>query len=103
MSALATQKPFDERLIDIERKLVGLGWATVTRSGDCRTVHVTEPRVLKYAIASCIKNGTPSEFIDTVLNKTPSERHWHRIRAHLPESAFYLLEGKLDGFLSDEY
>jgi hypothetical protein len=106
---LATQKPFIDVLISIEIKLVSLQfvslqWATITRSRECRTVTVTEPRVLKWAIASCIKWGTSTEFMDGLLDKTPPERHWHAIREHLPESAFYVLDGKLDGFLlSDEY
>jgi hypothetical protein len=101
---LATQKPFGELLISIEEKLVALGWATRNREGDRFTVHVTEPRVLKWAIASCIRYGVSSEFMHTVLEKTPSEKHWYRIRTHLSESALYVLDGKLDGFLlSDEY
>ncbi|MBW4514186.1 MAG: hypothetical protein KME11_03165 [Timaviella obliquedivisa GSE-PSE-MK23-08B] len=101
---LATQKTFVDVLVSIEMKLVKLGWVTISRSGERRTANVTEPRVLKWAIAVCIKSGISSEFINTVLEKTPPERHWHRIRAHLPESAFYVLEGKLDGFLlSDEH
>jgi hypothetical protein len=101
---LAKQKGFSEVLISIEHKLVILDWATISRSGDCRTVTVTEPRVLKWAIASCIQSGVSTEFMDGLLQRTPPERHWQAVRAHLPESAFYVLEGKLDGFLlSDEY
>jgi hypothetical protein len=101
---LSTQKGFSELVISIEHKLVKLGWATATRSGDRFTVHVTEPRVLKYAIASCVHHGLSSEFINRVLAKTPPEKHWYRLRTLLPESALYLLEGKLDGFLlSDEH
>ena len=101
---LATQKTFVDVLVSIEMKLVKLGWVTISRSGERRTANITEPRVLNWAIAVCIKSGVSSEFINAVLEKTPPERHWQAIRAHLPESAFYVLDGKLDGFLlSDEY
>jgi hypothetical protein len=101
---LATQKAFVDVLVSIEHKLVMLDWATISRSGDCRTVTVTEPRVLKWSIAVCINSGVSSDFMDGLLARTPAERHWWAVRAHLPESAFYVLDGKLDGFLlSNEY
>jgi hypothetical protein len=102
---LATQKTFVDVLVSIEMKLVKLGWVTIERCGERRTVTVTEPRVLKWAIAVCIKSGVSTEFMDGLLQRTPPERHWQAVTAkHLPESAFYVLEGKLDGFLlSDEY
>lgn len=101
---LATQKPFIDLLVSIEMKLVQLKWLTISRDGERRTAHVTEPRVLKWAIAVCIKNGTPTEFMNALIEKTPPERQWWAVRAHLPDSAFYVLDGKLDGFLlSDEY
>jgi hypothetical protein len=101
---LATQKPLLDVLFSIEMKLVTLGWATIERAGERRLAVLTEPRVLKWAIAVCIRAGYESAFIDRLLEKTPPERHWRAIRTHLPESALHVLDGKLDGFLlSDEH
>jgi hypothetical protein len=99
---LATQKPLSDVLLSIEVKLAALGWVTISRCGDRRSVILTEPRVLKWAIAVCIKAGYEPEFIDRLLEKTPSERHWRAVRTHLPESALHVLDGKLDAFLIDD-
>jgi hypothetical protein len=102
LMTLATQKPLIDVLFSIEMKLVLLGWAVIERSGERRLAVLTEPRVLKWAIAVCIRAGQSAEFIDRLLEETPPERHWRVIRMRLPESALYVLDGKLDGFLLSE-
>jgi hypothetical protein len=77
---LVTQKTFVDVLVSIEMKLVKLRWVTINRCGERRTVTVTEPRVLKWAIASCIKLGILTEFMDGLLQRTPPERHWQAVR-----------------------
>jgi hypothetical protein len=96
---LATQKPLIDVLFSIETKLAALGWVTIERSEHHRLAVLTEPRVLKWAIAVCIRAGQEPEFIDRLLSETPPKRHWRVIRMRLPESALYVLDGKLDGFL----
>jgi hypothetical protein len=101
---LATQKSLPDVLLSIEMKLNALGWVTSERIEGKRLVTLHEPRVMKWAIASCIKAGVSELFITALLEKTPSERHWRAVRTHLPESALYVLDGKLDAFLlSDGY
>jgi hypothetical protein len=96
---LATQKTLSDVLLSIEMKLHTLGWVTVERQGNRRTVVVTEPRVIKWAIAVCIKAGVPESFLNAALKKSPPDRQWRVVRTHLPESALHVLDGKLDAFL----
>lgn len=95
---LATQKSLLDVLLSIEFKLLMLNWAVIDRQGG-RLVVLTEPRVLKWAIAVCIKSGIPEAFITALLEKSPHDRQWRAIRTHLPESALHVLDGKLDAFL----
>jgi hypothetical protein len=96
---LATQKPLPDVLLSIETKMVSLGWVTIERQGNRRAVTLTEPRVIKWAIAVCIKSGVSEAFLNAALEKSPPDRQWRVVRTHLPESALYVLDGKLDAFL----
>lgn len=101
---LAKQKPFSDVLISIEVKLVLLGWLTIARVGQRRSLTVNEPRVINWATASCLKAGVSQKFLTQVMERTPPDKQWYILRCHLPEAAFYILDGKLDAFLlsSDE-
>jgi hypothetical protein len=100
---LATQKPLLDVLVSIDLKLQKLGWMTVERQDNRRCCTLHEPRVMKWAIAVCIKSGVSESFLNTALKKSPPDRQWRTVRTHLPETALYVLDGKLDAFLlSDE-
>jgi hypothetical protein len=99
---LATQKSLPDVILSIEMKLVALGWLSAERVGDKRVITLHEPRVMKWAIASCIKAGVSESFITALLEKTPPERQWRAIRTHLPEAALHVLDGKLDAFLLND-
>lgn len=96
---LATQKPLIDVLVSIDLKLQKLGWMTVERHDNRRRCTLHEPRVMKWAIASCIKSGVSESFLTALLEKTPPDRQWRTVRTHLPESALHVLDGKLDAFL----
>jgi hypothetical protein len=96
---LATQKSLPDVLLSIEMKLNALGWVTSERVEGKRLVTLHEPRVMKWAIASCIKSGVSESFLTGLLEKTPPDRQWRAVRTHLPESALHVLDGKLDAFL----
>lgn len=101
-SAITPRKSLPDTLISIEVKLQQLGWITLHRKGVHRMVSLQEPRLVFWAVACLEQAGWSKETIARMLDSQPVNRHWWILRQMLPDDALYVLNAKLDEFLTME-
>ena len=102
MSSLTARKTLPDVLLSIEIKLQRLGWIEIHREGCRRLVALQEPRLVFWAVACLEQVGCKQETVTRLLDSQPVSRHWWVLRQLLPDEALYVLDSKLDEFLTLE-
>ena len=102
MSQISTRKSLPDVLLSIELKLDRLGWIEIKRYGCRRSVCLLEPRLVFWAVACLESSGWSQQTLSLLLDTYPVNRHWWLLRQLLPDEALFVLDAKLDEFLSLE-
>ncbi len=85
----------------ISLKLQTLEWGKPSERD--HRLRITEPRLIKWAIAAVERSGVKPESLRRQLENRPPESHWWYLRQLLPDEALRALDAKLEEQLKAKF